>query len=227
VFGGEGFFLSTPLPEVFLVLSVVAIFAASTVAVFQVNLKRMFAYSSVAQIGFITLGISYAAETGLTAALVHLMNHAIMKAGIFMLLGCVIFRLASMRIDDLAGIGRKMPFTSAGIVILGLGLLGVPGTSGFISKWWLVLAALENGQWWLVALIVIASLITMLYVGRFVEAAYFREPSKKAMNVREAPLSMLIPSYVLVVTTVYFGLDTTWSVGLALDAAASLLSAAY
>ena len=227
VFGGEGFFLTTPLPEVFLVLSVVAIFAASTVAVFQVNLKRMFAYSSVAQIGFITLGISYATETGLTAALVHLMNHAIMKAGIFMLLGCVIFRLASMRIDDLAGIGRKMPFTTAGIVILGLGLLGVPGTSGFISKWWLVLAALENGQWWLVALIVIASLITMLYVGRFVEAAYFREPSEKAMNVREAPLSMLIPSYVLVVATVYFGLDTKWSVGLALDAAASLLSAAY
>ena len=73
----------------------------------------------------------------------------------------------------------------------------------------------------------IASLITMLYVGRFVEAAYFREPSEKAMNVREAPMSMLIPSYVLVVATIYFGLDTTWSVGLALDAAASLLSAAY
>jgi multicomponent Na+:H+ antiporter subunit D len=227
VFGGGGFFLSTPLPEMFLVLSIVAIFAASTVALFQNNVKRMFAYSSVAQIGFITLGISYATETGLTAALVHLMNHAIMKAGIFMLLGCVIYRLASMRIDDMAGIGRKMPFTMAGIVILGLSLIGAPGTSGFISKFWLVLAAMENGQWWLVALIVIASLITMLYVGRLVEAAYFREPGEKAKNVCEAPLAMLIPAYVLVAATIYLGLDTTWSVGLAQDAAASLLSAAY
>lgn len=227
VFGGEGFFSSTPLPEILLVLSIVAIFAASTVALFQNDVKRMFAYSSVAQIGFITLGIAFVSETGLTAAMTHLMNHAIMKAGIFMLLGCVMFRLASVRIEDMAGIGRRMPFTMGGIVILGLGLLGTPGTSGFISKWWLVLAALEQGQWWLVALIVVASLVTMLYVGRVVEVAYFREPSEKVMKLREAPLSMLIPAYVLVAATIYLGLDTTWSVGLAQDAAARLLSAAY
>ena len=91
----------------------------------------------------------------------------------------------------------------------------------------LQLAALEKGQWWLVALIVIASLLTMLYVGRLVEAAYFREPSEKAMNAREAPLAMLIPAYVLVAATIFLGLNTTYSVGLAQSAAASLLSAMY
>ncbi|HCP00332.1 MAG: cation:proton antiporter [Alphaproteobacteria bacterium] len=227
VFGGSGFFSTTPLPEMFLVLSVVAMFAASVVAVFQDDVKRMFAYSSVAQIGFITLGISFVTEAGLTAAMVHLFNHAIMKAGIFLMLGAIMFRLASVQIDDLAGIGRKMPITMAGIVILGLGLLGVPGTSGFISKWWLVLAALENGHWWLVALIVLASLVTMLYVGRVVEVAYFREPSAKVAVMREAPASMLIPAYVLVLATIYFGLETNWSVGLAEQAAAKLMSAVY
>jgi multicomponent Na+:H+ antiporter subunit D len=157
----------------------------------------------------------------------HLINHAIMKAGIFMLLGAVMFRLASVKLEDMAGIGRKMPFTMAGIVILGLGLIGTPGTSGFISKWWIVLAALEKDQWWLVALILVASLITMLYVGRIVEVAYFREPSAKVANVREAPLAMLIPAYVLVAATVYFGLDTQWSVGLAQRAAADLLAGIY
>ena len=147
MFGGEGFFASTPLPEIFLLLSLIAMFATSIVAVFQDNIKRMLAYSSVAQIGFITLGISYASQTGLTGALVHLFNHAVMKAGLFMLVGGIVMRLGEVRIEALAGIGRKMPLTMAGFVILGLSLLGTPGTVGFISKWYLALAAVERGQW--------------------------------------------------------------------------------
>ena len=227
VFGGGGFFASTPLPEMLMVLSIVAMFAASIVAVFQTDVKRMLAYSSVAQIGFITLGISYVSETGLTAAMTHLMNHAIMKAGLFMLLGGVMYRLGSVKLEDMAGIGRKMPFTMAGFVVLGLSLLGTPGTSGFISKWYLGLAAVEQGQGWLLALIVIASLVTMLYVGRVVEVAYFREPTPAVAKLREAPASMLVPAYVLVAATIYLGLDTTWSVGLAAQAAADLLAGAY
>ena len=227
VFGGATFFETTPLPEIFLVLSLVAMFAASTVAVFQSNVKRMLAYSSVAQIGFITLGISYATETGLTGAMAHIFNHAIMKAGLFLLIGNVLFQLGSVKIDDMAGIGRKMPITMAGFVILGLSLLGTPGTVGFISKWYLGLAAVEQGQWWLVALIVIASLITMLYIGRVVEVAYFREPTEKVAQLREAPLSLLVPAFVLVGAAIYFGLDTSLSVGLAQHAAGLLLNAVY
>jgi len=227
VFGGEGFFLTTPLPQIFLILSLVAMFAASTVAVFQSNVKRMLAYSSVAQIGFITLGISYATETGLTGAVTHIFNHAIMKAGLFLLIGNVLFQLGSVRIEDMAGIGRKMPITMAGFVILGLSLLGTPGTVGFISKWYLGLAAVEQGQWWLVALIVIASLITMLYIGRVVEVAYFRAPTEKVAQLREAPPSLLVPAFVLVAAAIYFGLDTSLSVGLARHAAGLLLNAVY
>ena len=227
VFGGEGFFETTPLPEILLLLSIIAMFAAAIVAVFQSNVKRMLAYSSVAQIGFITLGISYATETGLTGAMTHIINHAIMKAGLFLLIGGVMFRLGSVRIEDMAGIGRTMPLTMAGFVVLGLSLLGTPGTVGFISKWYLALAAVEQGQWWLVALIVVASVITMLYVGRVVEVAYFREPTEKVAQLREAPANLLVPAYVLVIAAVYFGLDTSLSVGLAQQAATLLLDAVY
>ncbi len=227
VFGGGTFFEATPLPEILLILSLVAMFAASTVAVFQSNVKRMLAYSSVAQIGFITLGISFATETGLTGAMTHMFNHAIMKAGLFLLIGNVLFQLGSVKIEDLAGIGRKMPVTMAGFVIMGLSLLGTPGTVGFISKWYLGLAAVEQGQWWLVALIVIASVITMLYIGRVVEVAYFREPTEKVAQLREAPLSLLLPAFALVGAAIYFGLDTSVSVGRAQHAARLLLNAMY
>ncbi len=227
VFGGEGFFQTTPLPEILLILSLVAMFAASVVALFQDNIKRMLAYSSVAQIGFITLGISYATETGLTGAMTHIFNHAIMKAGLFLLIGGVMFRLGSVKIEDMAGIGRTMPLTMAGFVVLGLSLLGTPGTVGFISKWYLALAAVELGQGWLVALIVIASVITMLYIGRIVEVAYFREPTVQVALLRDPPATFLVPAYVLVAAAIYFGLDTSLSVGLAQQAASLLLNAVY
>jgi multicomponent Na+:H+ antiporter subunit D len=121
------------------------------------------------------------------------------------------------------GLGQRMPWTSFGIVICGLSLIGVPGTAGFVSKWYLLLAALETGQWWLVFLIVGSSLLAIAYVWRFVEAAYFRAPAPDAAAVREAPLSMIGPSAILVAATVYFGLDTTFSMGSATQAAALLM----
>jgi len=154
-------------------------------------------------------------------------NHAIMKTGLFLLIGNVLFRLGSVQIEDMAGIGRKMPFTMAGFVILGLSLLGIPGTVGFISKWYLGLAAVEQGQWWLAGLIVTASLVTLLYIGRVIEVAYFHEPSAKVAQLREAPVSLLAPAFVLVGAAIYFGLDTSLSVGLAQHAAGLLLNAVY
>jgi multicomponent Na+:H+ antiporter subunit D len=104
-----------PITEVLLVLSIAAIFVASIIAVFETNLKRMLAYSSVAQIGYITLGIALANQTGLTGGLVHLFNHAVMKAGLFLALGAVVFRLGTVRIDELAGLGRKMPLMQGSV----------------------------------------------------------------------------------------------------------------
>jgi len=119
-----------------------------------------------------------------------------------------------------------MPLTALGIVIAGLSLIGIPGTAGFVSKWFLVLAAIEAGKWWLAALVVATSLIAVVYVWRFVEAAYLSEPGARSPAPGEAPLSMLLPAWLLVAACVWFGLDTSWTVGGAQRAAALMLGGA-
>lgn len=223
VFGESAVFAKLPMEEMMLLLALAGMFAASTLAIFQTDLKRLFAYSSVAQIGYIILGMSFDSVSGLTASIVHLFNHGVTKGAIFMLLGCVTLGMGGTSLARIHGLGKRMPLTSFGIVVGGLSLMGVPGTAGFISKWYLLLAALEKGQWWLVFAIVLSSLLAAAYVWRFVEAAYFREPRKDTENVAAMPWLMSIPTAILVIAIVYFGLDTSFTIGTATDAAASLI----
>ncbi len=211
VFGIEISFRTIPIGQVLIVLSVAAMIIAAVIAVFEENTERMLAYSSVSQIGYITLGIALANQAGLTGGLTHIINHAIMKTTMFLALGAVVYRIGTSMLPNLAGIGRKMPLTMAAFVISGLGLVGVPGTAGFITKWYLVLGALEKGAWPLVAVIVASSLIAVVYVGRVVEVAYFKSPSAELADVKDPPLSMLLPILLLAAATLYFGFDTTWS----------------
>ncbi|OGA24373.1 MAG: cation:proton antiporter [Betaproteobacteria bacterium RIFCSPLOWO2_02_FULL_67_26] len=223
VFSGSGIFDDRPLAPIWITLSLAAMFIASAIAIFQNNVKRLFAYSSVAQIGYITLGVSFGSVYGLTAGIVHLFNHAVTKGALFMLLGGIALRLGTVRFDAIGGIGRAMPFTSFGIVLAGLSLIGVPATVGFVSKWYLVLAALERGDAWLAFAVVGSSLLAVVYVWRFVEVAYFREPTTEVARLREAPLSMLVPAWLMVLACFYFGLDTGVTLGGAGAAAESLL----
>jgi len=224
VFGVSFAFDKLGLGSILMPLSIVGIFVASTVAIFQRDIKRMLAYSSIAQIGYMTLGISFATVTGLTAGIVHLFNHALMKGGLFLAMGCVMLRLKSVDIDDMRGLGRRMPLTMAAWTIGGLGLIGTPITVGFISKWYLIQAALEQDWWWVAVLILLSSLLALVYVWRVVETVYFKEPLDPALEVREAPLSMLIPTWVLIGATIFFGLMTSGSAGIAHRAAEALLS---
>lgn len=211
---------------VFVGLSIAAMFIASFVACSQRNIERMLAFSSVAQIGYITLGVSFAVKTGLTGGLIHLVNHAFMKGALFMCTGAIMMRLGSVKLDDMAGIGRKMPITMALFTAAGLSLIGVPGTVGFVSKWYLALAAFETGQAWLAFAIMASSLIAVIYIGRVIEVAYFREPTGKVLMAKDPPLSMMIPTAVLVVACFYFGIDAGLTSETAERAADALLSSA-
>ncbi len=210
-------------PEVFLMpLAMAAVLVASTVAIFQSDMKRMLAYSSVAQIGYMMLGVSFATVTGLTAGIIHLFNHAVMKGGLFLALGCIVYRLGSVHIEDMRGLGRLMPVTMFSFVLGGLSLIGVPLTVGFISKWYLVQAALELGWWPIAVLILIGSLLAIVYVWRVVEVAYLQPPPDH-IAAGEAPLTMLVPTWVLIAASLYFGIDTSLTVGVAQGAAEYLL----
>lgn len=224
VFGVEFSFDILPTAEPLMVLSVLAMFVASTIAIFQDSVKRILAYSSVAQIGYMVVGITLVSVPGLTASILHLFNHALMKGALFLVLGCIACRQSSFRVGDLAGIGRRMPWTMAAFTVGGVSLIGLPLTAGFISKWYLVLAALEGGSWWLAAFIVASSLLAVVYVWRVVEAAYFKTPPDGiGIERREAPLSLLVPTWILAAANIYFGLDTSLPVGVAGHAARVLL----
>ena len=214
-----------PLEYILLPVGLLGILSASLVAIYQVEVKRLLAYSSVAQIGYMLLGIGLASTTGITGAILHLFNHALMKGALFLALAAVAYRLGSTALKDLAGLGRRMPWTMFAIVVGGLSLIGVPATVGFVSKWYLVLAALEQGLWPVALLILLGSLLAVVYVWKLVEAVYLTKPQGD-VAVQEAPLSLLVPLWLLVIANVYFGLHTEVSVGLARQAAAVLTGGA-
>jgi multicomponent Na+:H+ antiporter subunit D len=223
VFGAPFAFEIMPLGEILMVLALLAVMVGSLVAVFQTNVKRMLAYSSVAQIGYMVLGISFNSVNGLTGGLVHLFNHAAMKGTLFLALACVFYRIGAVDLEAMRGLGRRMPLTMAAFVAAGMSLVGVPLTVGFISKWYLVVAAIEAGLWPIAVIVLIASLLALVYIWRVVEIAYFRAPDDDAPAVAEAPAALLVPTLVLAAACIYFGIDTGLTVGVAGDAAASLL----
>ena len=146
-----------------------------------------------------------------------------MKAALFVCLGCVAYRVGSARIADLAGIGRRMPWTASALVVGGLSLIGVPLTAGFVGKWRLVAAALEAGWWPAAAAMLLASLIAVAYVWKMVESAYFRAPPPAAPPVREAPASMVVAAWGLAGANLWFGIDASLPITVAQRAAAALL----
>jgi multicomponent Na+:H+ antiporter subunit D len=225
VFDPVPLFERLPTREVFLALSIAAMVTASLVALFERDVKRLFAYSSVAQIGYITLGIGLDNQASLTGSITHLLNHGVTKGAIFVLLGAVVVRSGAMSVtvDSLAGLASRMPLTAFGLLVAGLSLIGVPGTAGFVSKWYLILGAMDRGLWWVVAAIVATSLIAVAYVWRVVEAAYLRPAPAGVATRAEAPPGMLAAALGMVVLCVYFGFETSFSVGGARDAAQLLL----
>jgi len=224
IFGFDYAYQESTLQYLLLPLALLAMFAASIVAVFQTDLKRMLAYSSIAQIGYMLLGIAFMSQLGVMATVIHLFNHAVTKATLFMVAGAFIYTAGTSRISDLKGLGRAMPWTSAAFVVGGLSLIGIPLTVGFVSKWYLVQAALELGWWPVAAAIVLSSLIAIAYVWRIVEMLYLHSPSPDT-KVKEAPLAMVIPMWILAGATIYFGTHAALTSAAASRAASTLISA--
>jgi len=220
---GISVFSALPIAEILLILGLIAILSMSAVAIYQNNTKRLLAYSSVAQVGYMVIGISMVTVTGLTATILHLFNHAIIKGALFLTLAAVFYRIQSVKVGDMAGLGKTMPYTMAAFVAAGFSLIGVPLTVGFISKWYLILGALDKG-WWVVAfLIIISSLLAVIYFWKVIESAYFKSRPNGATEINEAPLSMLIPMWIMVGSNFYFGINTNFTISAATKAAQSLI----
>jgi len=213
LYGIEFSLVEMPFDNLLMLLGTIGILAGSVYAVYQNNVKRMLAYSSVAQIGYILLAIGLASQPGFTAALLHMFNHALIKGTLFMALGLIFYRFASAELSVMSGMGKTMPLTMAAFTIGGLSLIGVPGTAGFVSKWYLVTALLDASLWPLALLILVASILTLIYVGKVIEVAYFR-PVPEGRTRQKVPLTMLVALWVFALSNIYFGLDTEISQGI-------------
>lgn len=213
IFGIEFSLFDMPYDTLLMILGTLGVLGGSIYAVYQNNVKRMLAYSSIAQIGYILLAIGLASHAGFTAALLHTFNHALIKGSLFMALGIVFFRYATTELSAMSGLGKTMPFTMAAFTIAGLSLIGVPGTAGFVSKWYLITALLDASLWPLALLILVASVLTLVYVGRVLEVVYFK-PASQEVTKEKIPTTMMLALWIFALSNIYFGLDTDVSMGI-------------
>lgn len=212
-----------PGHSVLLLCAALAVLVPNLTAIRQTNVKRLLAYSSVGQIGYMVMGFALGNESGMTGSIVHLFNHAAMKGGMFLAVGAVVYRLGSCRVNDFTGLGKRMPWTMGAFSIGGLGLVGFPLTAGFVSKWFLVKGCIEAGLWPLVVVVLIGSLLAVIYTWKLLERIWFTEPPESTADLREAPPTMLISTWALILTSVYFGVHASFTAGMAQKAAAFLL----
>lgn len=209
-------------------LGVVGMVFASLQAIFQTDVRRMLAFSSVAQVGYMLLGIGIATTASVAAGYLHLLNHAIIKAGLFLALGAMWYRFGITRAEDFRGLGQTMPWTMGAFTISGLSLVGVPFTAGFVSKINLAVAAWDAGWTWAVGIIMITSILALIYIGRVLLLAYFQSPPEVNGEVvarHEAPLAMLLPMWILAITSIIVGVEADILVDAATRAAELLLGA--
>ena len=206
-------------------LAVLGILVGSAVAMFEKNIKRLLAFSSVAQIGYIMLGASLVSIAGLTAGILHIFNHALAKGTLFLAVASFAMVAAGLRLNELSGIARRMPWTFGAFVVAGLSLIGIPGTAGFVSKWYLIMAVMELGPAGvpLVAVILISSLMAVVYIWRIVEVACFAKTEEQGSSAIAVSPLMIAVTWLAALANIYFGLAPALPLTLSGDAAAELL----
>ncbi len=202
------------------------ILVGSWLAVKQDNLKRLLAYSSIAQLGYIALGISLATELGLAAGLTHIFNHAVIKVALFLSVVSIVYRMQTVSLTELGGLAKIMPFTMACFLLAGLSLIGVPLTAGFISKWYMIQASLAAGYWPLVVLIVFSSVLAVVYIWKVIEVTYF-SPVNPKLEERAGqgtrPYLFYTSLSVFVLANLYFGIETSFNAGFSGEIASFLM----
>ncbi|MBQ0041109.1 MAG: monovalent cation/H+ antiporter subunit D family protein [Clostridiales bacterium] len=157
------------------VFSVFGMLYGSIRAIAQTDIRKILAYSSVAQIGYISLGFAIGTPIALCGAFLHMLGHAFMKGGLFFCTGAIRHKFGTVNIEDFGRIYKKMPLTCGTLTIAALSMVGIPPTVGFFSKWYLGSAAAMQGEWIYLAVLVISSLLNAIYFFRLIEKVFINE----------------------------------------------------
>jgi multicomponent Na+:H+ antiporter subunit D len=188
------------------------ILVASIIAMQQDELKKRLAYSTISQLGYITLGAALFNVIGLTGGLLHIINHALLKITLFFCAGAIITVTGKKKISELNGVGKRMPLTMLAFAVASIGMIGIPPVNGFISKWYLIQGSLEGGTWIFVAILIGSALLNAAYFLPIVTAAFFKKGNFLSPGGVEAPPAMLIPILVLVAGCLIVGFNLQWTV---------------
>ena len=193
------------------VLAAITIIYGSLRAVFQDDLKRRLAFSTVSQVSYIILGIAIAGPLATIGGLVHLVHQGVMKVTLFFCAGNLAETLGIHKVSEMNGVGRRMPWTMAAFSIACLGMIGVPPLAGFVTKWYLGLGALDAGQEWIIFILMGSSLLNAVYFLPILFAAWFKPPlnswpAERSFGRAETAWTLLIPPVVTALLTLTIGL---------------------
>jgi multicomponent Na+:H+ antiporter subunit D len=191
-----------------------AIVCASALALGQRDLRRMLTYIIVAEVGYMVGGVWLANANGLTGAILHIVNDALMTLCLMLAAAAISYRLGGTGFDRLQGIYRKMPVTMAAFTVGAFSMIGVPPTAGFFSKWYLILGGIDAGQWGYVVALLFSSLVNAVLFFRIIEIGFFHSADAAHGHephpgkVAEAPLQMLQPLVLVAIGLIVVGLSS-------------------
>ena len=198
---GTGLLLATGFGPLIVFAASVTILVGSFIALSQDNLKRLLAFSTIAQLSYVVLGVGLLSPAGMTGGMVHIAMHAFGKITLFLCAGAIFVATGKRNISDMVGINRRMPVTMTAFFVASLSIIGMPPCGGFISKWYLVLGSLQAGQIAVLIVLLTSSLLNAAYFMPVVYKAFFCRPEDAMFEdgVKEAPLFCVVP---LVITAV-------------------------
>ena len=206
------------------VLSIVTMTLGNITALLQKDVKRLLAYSSIAQVGYMLVGLAVGTQLGLTGTFLQILNHALMKGTAFLCIGAIIYRTGTRQLDEIAGVGRKMPLTLIIFAISLFALTGMPPLNGFVSELTLFTSAVQANMAWLGIAIILNSILSAAYYLQVIRFLVRPGMSEKLEKVKEAPLIMLVPIAIMAILIILLGVYPDPVLNLARKAAQSLLS---
>jgi multicomponent Na+:H+ antiporter subunit D len=206
IFSGANVLDLSTLNQVLVWLGAISILMGAYFAIFQEDIKLMLAYSTISNVGYMFMGLGLANAYSVMGGAVHVFNHALIKATLFLAAGALIYRTGFRTLHDLRGAGRSMPLTSLAIAIGAISIVGIPPTAGFLCKWYIALGAFNAGQPFFGFVLVFGALFIFIYYIRMVNALYFQKPTNDSVIVAtDPPLSMLVPILVLAALCLIMG----------------------
>ncbi|WP_429884841.1 complex I subunit 5 family protein [Geoalkalibacter halelectricus] len=206
------FVLHPAVPHLIVWAAAIGIFIASSLALAQVEFKKMLTYIVVAEVGYMVGAVWLINEQALTGAVLHIVNDALMTLCLFLVASAVVYQQGSCRFEDFRGLYRRMPWTMAAFTVGAFSMIGIPPTAGFFSKWYLILGGIEAGQYLYVAALVFSSLVNAILFFRIIEIAFF-DGADQALDANgrviraEAPGALVQPLLLTAVALIVVGLS--------------------